>query len=105
MQDHRQFGCCVALCGFGRERASFDLLRDIKVNFLKIDGGLVCNMLHNPINLAKVVSINRIAHTIGIQTIAETVETEDVIAKLRELGVDFAQGFGIIRLHSLKELE
>lgn len=62
-------------------------------------------MLHNPINLAKVVSINRIAHTIGIQTIAETVETEDVIAKLRELGVDFAQGFGIIRLHPLKELE
>lgn len=101
----RQLGCCAALSGFGREHTSFDLLKDIKVNFLKIDGGLVCNMLHNPINLTKVMSINRIAHTIGIQTIAETVETDDVIAKLRELGVDFAQGFGIVRPHALKELE
>lgn len=101
----RQFGCCAALSGFGREHTSFDLLKNIKVNFLKIDGGLICNMLHDPINLTKVMSINRIAHTIGIQTIAEMVETDDVIAKLRELEVDFAQGFGIVRPHALKELE
>lgn len=67
VQKIRQYGCQVALCGFGKERASFDLLRNIKINFLKIDGGLVCNLLPDPINLAKVVSINRTAHTIGIQ--------------------------------------
>ncbi len=105
VQKIRQYGCQVALCGFGRERASFDLLRNIKVNFLKIDGGLVCTMLHDPINLAKVASINRVAHTIGIQTIAELAETDEVIARLRELEVDFAQGFGIGRPRALKEIE
>ncbi|MDO8437488.1 MAG: EAL domain-containing protein [Nitrosomonadaceae bacterium] len=105
VQKIRQYGCQVALCGFGRKHASFDLLRNIKVNFLKIDGGLVCNMLHDPISLAKIVSINRVAHTIGIQTVAESVETDEVIAKLRELEVDFAQGFGIGRPRVLKEIE
>jgi len=105
VQKIRQYGCQVALCGFGRERASFDLLRNIKVNFLKIDGGLVCTMLHDPINLAKVASINRVAHTIGIQTIAELAETDEVIARLRELEVDFVQGFGIGRPRALKEIE
>ena len=105
VQKIRQYGCQVALCGFGRERASFDLLRNIKVNFLKIDGGLVCNMLQDPINLAKVASINRVAHTIGIQTIAELAETDEVIARLRELEVDFAQGFGIGRPRALEEIE
>lgn len=105
VQKIRQHGCHAALCSFGRERASFDLLRNIKVNFLKIDGGLVCNMLRDPVNLAKVTSINRVAHTIGIRTVAELVESDDIIAKLREIGVDFAQGFGIVRPHPLKELE
>lgn len=101
----RQHGCHVSLCSFGRDRASFDLLKNIKVDFLKIDGGMVCNMLRDPINLAKVTAINRVAHVIGIRTIAEMVETDEVAAKLREIGLDFAQGFGIALPRPLEELE
>lgn len=100
-----QYGCHVTLCSFGNDRTSFDLLKSIKISFLKIDGSLVCNMLQDPVDLAKVTSINRVAHAIGIQTIAEMVETEEVITRLREIGIDFLQGFGIGRPRVIQELE
>lgn len=100
----RDHGCRIALCSFGRDPSSFDLLRNLKIDYLKIDGDMVCFMFQDPINLAKVTAINRVAHTIGIQTVAEQVETDDVIAKLREIEVDFAQGFGLGKPFSLNEL-
>lgn len=100
----RDFGCFIALCSFGRDPSSFDLLRNLNIDYLKIDGNMVCFMFQDPINLAKVTAINRVAHTIGIQTVAEQVETDDVIAKLREIEVDFAQGFGLGRPKALDEL-
>lgn len=100
-----QYGCYVTLCSFGNDRTSFDLLKSIKISFLKIDGSLICNMLQDPVDLAKVTSINRVAHAIGIQTIAEMVETEEVITRLREIGIDFLQGFGIGRPRVIQELE
>jgi len=104
VSEIRDYGCRIALCSFGRDPSSFDLLRSLKIDFLKIDGDMVCFMFQDPINLAKVTAINRVAHTIGIQTVAEQVETDDVIAKLREIEVDFAQGFGLGRPFSLDEL-
>lgn len=101
----RQHGCHVSLCSFGRDRAAFDLLKNIKVDFLKIDGVMVCNMLRDPVDLARVTAINRVAHAIGIQTVAELVETDEVAAKLREIGLDYAQGFGIALPRPLEELE
>ena len=80
-------------------------MKKINVDLIKIDGGLVYNIAHDEKDLAKVAAINRIAHTIKIQTVAELVETEDIIVKLREVGVDFAQGFGVARPRPLKELE
>ncbi len=103
VSEIRDYGCRIALCSFGRDPSSFDLLRSLKIDFLKIDGDMVCFMFQDPINLAKVTAINRVAHTIGIQTVAEQVETDDVIAKLREIEVDFAQGFGLGRPFSLDE--
>ena len=103
VSEIRDYGCRIALCSFGRDPSSFDLLRSLKIDFLKIDGNMVCFMFQDPINLAKVTAINRVAHTIGIQTVAEQVETDDVIAKLREIEVDFAQGFGLGRPFSLDE--
>lgn len=100
----RDYGCRVALCSFGRDPSSFDLLRNLKIDFLKIDGNMVCYMFQDPVNLAKVTAINRVAHTIGIQTIAEQVETDDVVLKLREIEVDLAQGFGLGRPHPLNDL-
>ena len=101
----RQLGCLVSLCGISHNQASVNLLRKINVDLIKIDGGLVYNIAHDEKDLAKVAAINRIAHTIKIQTVAELVETEDIIVKLREVGVDFAQGFGVARPRPLKELE
>ncbi len=104
-EQTRRLGCRVALCSFNHSRDSLDLLRKIKVDFIKIDGSLVWNILKDEEDLAKVVAINRIARTIKVQTIAELVETDDIIVKLRELGVDFAQGFGVASPQPLKVLE
>lgn len=104
-QKIRQLGCSVALCSFNHKRESLDLLRKIKVDFIKIDGSLVWNILKDQEDLAKVIAINRVARTIKVQTIAELVETDDIIVKLREIGVDFAQGFGVSSPKPLKMLE
>lgn len=99
----RQCGCRVALSGFGRDAVSFDRIRGFQVEFLKIDGSIILDMLRDPVELAKVVSIDRVAKKIGVKTVAELVESEELIVKLREIGVDFAQGFGISRPRSLAE--
>jgi EAL domain-containing protein (putative c-di-GMP-specific phosphodiesterase class I) len=99
----RQCGCRVALCGFGRNPASFDQIRGFQVDFLKIDGSTILNMLSNPAALDKVVSINRVAKKIGVKTIAELVESDEIVAKLGEVGIDFAQGFGVSRPRRLAE--
>ncbi len=100
----RQYGCRVALSGFGRSRDSFELLRGLQVDVLKIDGGMILDVLRDPADLAKVTAIGRIAKTIGVKTVAEFVESEEIVAKLQELGVDFAQGFGISRPLPLEEI-
>lgn len=99
----RLCGCRVSLSGFGRDMVSFDQIRGFRVEFLKIDGGTILNMLVNPVDLAKVVSIDRVAKKIGVKTVAELVESDEIIAKLAEIGVDFAQGFGISRPRRLIE--
>jgi PAS domain S-box-containing protein len=98
----RAAGCRVALSGFGRDGVSFDRIRGFQVEYLKIDGSIILGMLTNPVSLAKVVSINQVAKKIGVKTVAELVESDELIVKLKEIGVDFAQGFGISRPRSLK---
>jgi EAL domain-containing protein (putative c-di-GMP-specific phosphodiesterase class I) len=65
------------------------------VDFLKIEGGFVKEMLHDPIDREMVRSINEIGHLTGKQTIAEFAENEEIIAMLRGIGVDYAQGYGV----------
>ncbi|OGT32956.1 MAG: hypothetical protein A3K00_10510 [Gallionellales bacterium RIFOXYD2_FULL_52_7] len=91
----RRHGCRVALSGFGRNAVSFDQIRGFQVEFLKIDGGTILNMLSNPVDLAKVISIDRVAKKIGVKTIAELVESDEIVSQLSKIGIDFAQGFGI----------
>jgi EAL domain-containing protein (putative c-di-GMP-specific phosphodiesterase class I)/PAS domain-containing protein len=93
----RAHGCRVALSGFGRDQVSMDVLRDFQLDFLKIDGRVILGVLRDPAFLARVVAIQRIAKAIGVKTVAELVEDDATIAKLRALGVDLAQGFGIDR--------
>ncbi|MGA7593952.1 MAG: EAL domain-containing protein [Gallionella sp.] len=99
----RRSGCRVALSGFGRDQVLFNLIRGFQVEFLKIDGSMILGILRDPLKLAKLTAISRVAKKIGVQTIAELVENEETVASLRKVGIDFAQGFGISRPRSLQE--
>lgn len=99
----RQYGCRVAISGFGSVQVSFDYFRGFQVEFLKIDGSIVFDILRDPAALAKIRAINNVAQKIGVETIAELVESEETITKLKEIGIDYAQGFGISRPRPLEE--
>lgn len=105
MQKIRGIGCQVALCSFSDTPESLNLLDKMKVDFLKIDGSLICNILQDEEDLDKVITINQLAQKAEIKTIAELVETDDIIAKLQEIGIDYAQGFGIAKPHPFEDLE
>ncbi len=91
----RARGCRFALDDFGSGLSSFGYLKTLKVEYLKIDGSFVRDIEHDAMDLAMVESINQIGHVAGIQTIAEYVENAAIANKLRLIGVDFAQGYGI----------
>lgn len=93
----RKLGCLVSLCSFNYNQASVSLLNKMKVDYLKIDGSLICNILFDDEYFEQVVAINQLAKKIKAKTIAELVETGDIVVKLREIGVDFAQGFHIAK--------
>lgn len=89
----REFGCSTALDDFGVGYSSFTYLKELPVDYVKIDGSFVRDISSNPLNLAFVKSINDIAHAMSKKTIAEFVETQDCLDKLKEIGVDYAQGY------------
>jgi diguanylate cyclase (GGDEF)-like protein/PAS domain S-box-containing protein len=91
----RAMGCRFSLDDFGRGMSSFAYLKHLPVDFLKIDGGFVKDMADDPIDRVMVEAINNVGHVMGKQTIAEWVDSDRVIAALRDIGVDFAQGFGV----------
>ncbi|MDH3907848.1 MAG: EAL domain-containing protein [Gammaproteobacteria bacterium] len=91
----KELGCKFALDDFGEGMSSFGYLKHLPVDYLKIEGGFVKEMLHDPIDREMVRSINEIGHLTGKQTIAEFAENEEIIAMLRGIGVDYAQGYGV----------
>lgn len=95
IQSLKQLGCRFALDDFGTGLSSFGYLKHFPVDFLKIDGSFVKEILHDPIDREMVRSINEIGHLTGKQTIAEFAENPEIIEMLRSLGVDYAQGYGI----------
>jgi EAL domain-containing protein (putative c-di-GMP-specific phosphodiesterase class I) len=93
----RPLGCRFTVDGFGGIKVSFAPFRDLKFDFLKIDGVIIQNILRERSDLAKTKAIVLACRKIGVRTIAALVESDDTIAKLREIGIDYAQGFGISR--------
>jgi len=104
IQKMRARGCCFALDDFGTGVSSFSYLKKLPLDYVKIDGSFIRDLLSEPVDEAMVECINRIAHTLGIKTIAEYVESEALLARLRELGTDYAQGYAIARPAPLDEL-
>ena len=104
INDVRDIGCSVALDDFGTGYCSFSYLQDIPVDFLKIDGTFVTNIADNPLSEAIVQAVVGIARVKGVATIAEYVEDAVIAARVRELGVDFGQGFDIGRPEPLADV-
>lgn len=93
----KELGCRFALDDFGSGMSSFGYLKNLSVDYLKIDGNFVKRILEEPVDLAIIESINHIGHLMGIQTIAEFVETQEILDKISAIGIDFAQGYGIAK--------
>jgi diguanylate cyclase (GGDEF)-like protein/PAS domain S-box-containing protein len=90
-------GCRFVLDDFGKGVSSYTYLKNLPVDLLKIEGEFVRRMLDDPIEAAIVESINQVGQVVGLETIAECVETEAIYEAVREAGIDYAQGFWLAR--------
>ncbi len=100
----KNIGCKFALDDFGSGLSSFAYLKNLPVDYLKIDGGFIRDILDDPIDLAFVESINQIGHVMGIQTIAEFVENDHIYELLKKIGIDYVQGYSLSQPKPLFEL-
>ncbi len=95
IEDIMKLGCRFALDDFGAGFSSFNYLKNLPSDFIKIDGGFIKNIVDEPVDQAMVMSIIQIANALGKRTIAEYVQDEETLTILRRLGVDYAQGYYI----------
>jgi EAL domain-containing protein (putative c-di-GMP-specific phosphodiesterase class I) len=95
MSRLKDIGCRFALDDFGSGLSSFGYLKSLPVDYLKIAGNFIQDIVVDPVDHAMVDAINQIGHVMGLTTIAESVESDAILQKLRNLGIDYAQGYGI----------
>lgn len=97
----KERGSCFYLDDFGSGLSSFSYLKELPVDYLKIDGSFVKAMLTDSVSFAMVSTINHLAHSMNLKTVAEYVESDALKQKVAEIGVDFVQGFGVSKPHPL----
>ncbi len=95
IQRLRDKGCRFALDNFGAVSSSFNFLKNLKVDYLKIDGDFISNIVKDEMERNMVDSINHMGHRIGLQTIAQNIPDDDTLKIVKNLGVDYAQGHGV----------
>lgn len=100
----KRHGAYFALDDFGSGLSSFNYLKNLDVDFIKIDGAFVRDIDKDLVSYTMVESICHVSRVMGLQTIAEFVETESILRKITDLGVDYAQGYGIHRPQALSQL-
>ena len=93
----KSLGCKVAIDGFGQRSVSFTPLKTLRVDYVKVDGSIVRNLLRSSVAEQKLKAVVRVGEAIGVGVIAECVEQTDILGRLKALNVGFAQGFGIAR--------
>ena len=100
----KAMGCRFALDDFGSGLSSFGYLKNLPVDYPKIAGNFIQDINIDAVDYAMVDAINQIGHVMGLSTIAESVENSAVLGRLRTLGIDYAQGFGLHAPMPLEEL-
>lgn len=95
IEGMKELGCRFSLDDFGTGMSSFGYLKNLPVDYLKIDGSFVKDIVEDSIDRAMVETIHRIGHITGKKTIAEFVENDAILEILKEIGVDYAQGYGV----------
>ena len=100
----RSYGCKFALDDFGSGMSSFAYLKNLHVDYLKIDGNFIRDIVVDRVDRAMVVAVNQVGHVMGIKTIAEFVENMEIMQLLHEIGVDYAQGYGISKPKPVDEM-
>ncbi len=103
MRELKSLGCRFALDDFGSGLSSFMYLKTLPVDYLKIDGQFIENVARDPIDRSMVEAISQVGRAMGIQTIAERVESAEVLETLARLGIGFAQGYHIARPKPVEE--
>lgn len=104
MKKLRDMGCKFAINSFGIGTSSFMHLRLWPVDTIKIDGGFIKEIVRSPMDMAVVKAINEIAHLLNIKTVAACVENEEVLERVKELGIDYAQGYELMKPGKFEEV-
>jgi diguanylate cyclase (GGDEF)-like protein/PAS domain S-box-containing protein len=102
MHALKKLGCKFSLDDFGSGLSSFTYLKNLPVDYLKIDGQFIRNVANDDVDESMVKAISDVGHAMGIETIAERVETKQVLDKLGSLGIEFAQGYYIAKPASVE---
>lgn len=100
----KTIGCGLLIDGFGRRAVSFTPLKALRVDYVKIDGSIVRKILTSEVARTKMNAMVRVAEALGFGLVAECVEEQDVVVRLRALNVGHAQGFGVYQPHPLDSI-